>query len=118
MKYYVIILSLFSCKYCSQQPSNNVKKEVVLVGTALDFKEGAKLLADDQMYDIDNLGGWPLGVHNKKVIVKGNLLIKRYKVGRLLRDSSGIPPQVGNIPEGTKVIKYIILNATWKVYSK
>ncbi|MBB4806846.1 hypothetical protein HNP38_002142 [Chryseobacterium defluvii] len=119
MKYCILLLLAFLLKCQDYKPGVNQenRKETTIEGTALNFKEGARLQTDSVMYIIDSLSGWPEELDHKKMIVKGILKTRKYKVGKLekISENDVIPPQVSSIPANTEVIEHRLLHAEWEV---
>jgi hypothetical protein len=61
---------------CSRNESNEDGNHIVLVGDAINLKEGAGVLSSETIYLIDDLVSWDEKSLNKKVRVEGELFVE------------------------------------------
>ena len=100
---------------------NEIGKEVVLEGTAVDSKLGAVLLTRDGLVYIDGLESWPNGFYlggdkGRRVRVKGTL-IERADLPVITEDPgaprrAGIPLPAGADPRKART-RRLVSKATW-----
>ena len=83
-------------------------KTHVVSGTALNAKAGAVVKSDHGAYYIDGLSAWPDNVYNKKVEVKGRLVVLNHSAAQLKDED-------GDWVQGMRGEQRILKDAQWSV---